>query len=50
MEGITRGLAGLEDIELLQIQEFTPWRAIRYNSSDMRDISNFPIQEGQSYN
>lgn len=46
MEGITRGLAGLEDIELLQIQEFTPWRAIRYNSSDMRDISNFPIQRG----
>jgi len=46
MEGITRGLAGIDDIELLQIQEFTPWRAIRFNSSDMKDISKFPIQRG----
>lgn len=46
MEGITRGLVGIEDIELLQIQEFTPWRAIRFNSSDMKDISKFPIQRG----
>ena len=46
MEGIARGLSGIEDIELLQIQEFTPWRAIRYNSSDMKDVSLFPIQRG----
>lgn len=46
MEGITRGLAGIDDIELLQIQEFTPWRAIRFNSSDMKDISKFPIHRG----
>ena len=46
MEGITRGLSGIDDIELLQIQEFTPWRAIRFNSSDMKDTSKFPIQRG----
>ena len=46
MEGITRGLSGIEDIELLQIQEFTPWRAIRFDSSDMKKVSGFPIQRG----
>lgn len=46
MEGITRGLSGIEDIELLQIQEFTPWRAIRFDSSDMQNVSGFPIQRG----
>lgn len=46
MEGITRGLSGIEDIELLQIQEFTPWRAIRYDSSNMKEVSKFPIQRG----
>lgn len=46
MEGISRGLAGVEDIELLQIQEFTPWRAIRYDSDSMKEVSRFPIQRG----
>lgn len=46
MEGIARGLSGIEDIELLQIQEFTPWRAIRYDSSNMKEVSRFPIQRG----
>ena len=46
MEGITRGLSGIEDIELLQIQEFTPWRAIRFDSSDLQNVSGFPIQRG----
>ena len=43
MEGITKGLAGVEDIELLQIQEFTAWRAIRF---DYDKIAPFPIQRG----
>ena len=46
MEGIARGLSGIEDIELLQIQEFTPWRAIRFDSSNMKEVSKFPIQRG----
>ncbi len=46
MEGMTRGLSGIEDIELLQIQEFTPWRAIRFDSSDVKKVSGFPIQRG----
>ncbi len=43
MEGITKGLAGVDDIELLQIQEFTAWRAIRF---DYDKIAPFPIQRG----
>jgi len=46
MAGITRGLSGIEDIELLQIQEFTPWRAIRFDSSDVMKVSDYPIQRG----
>ena len=46
MEGISRGLAGIDDIELLQIQEFTPWRAIRFDSDNMKIVSKFAIQRG----
>lgn len=43
MEGITKGLAGVDNIELLQIQEFSAWRAIRFQN----DIATpFPIQRG----
>ena len=43
MDGITKGLAGVEDIELLQIQEFTAWRAIRYQGDN---VALFPIHRG----
>jgi len=43
MEGITKGLVGVENIELLQIQEFTTWRAIRF---DFDKVASFPIQRG----
>lgn len=43
MEGITKGLAGVDNIELLQIQEFSAWRAIRFQ----HDVATpFPIQRG----
>lgn len=43
MEGITKGLAGVDNIELLQIQEFSAWRAIRFHN----DVATpFPIQRG----
>lgn len=43
MEGITKGLAGVDNIELLQIQEFSAWRAIRFQN----DVATpFPIQRG----
>lgn len=43
MDGISKGLAGIEDIELLQIQEFSAWRGIRVQGEK---ISPFPIQRG----
>lgn len=43
MEGITKGLVGVENIELLQIQEFTTWRAIRF---DFDKAAPYPIQRG----
>lgn len=43
IDGITKGLAGVDDIELLQIQEFTAWRAIRYKNNYP---APFPIQRG----
>lgn len=43
MEGISKGFAGVDDIELLQIQEFTSWRAIRFQNEN---AALFPIQRG----
>lgn len=33
IKGFTQALEGIDDIELLQIQEYAPWRAIRYDSN-----------------
>lgn len=43
IEGITKGLPSVEDIELIQIQEFTSWRAIQFQN-DLPAL--FPIQRG----
>lgn len=43
MDGITKGLVGIDNIELLQIQEFTTWRAIRFQNDN---VAPFPIQRG----
>lgn len=42
-DGITKGLAGIDDIELLQIQEFTAWRAICFQNNVP---TPFPIERG----
>lgn len=42
-EGITKGLAGIDNIELLQIQEFTAWRAICFQNNVP---TPFPIDRG----
>lgn len=44
IEGITKGLAGVDNIELLQIQEFSAWRAIRFQNDA---ATSFPIQRGK---
>lgn len=43
MDGITKGLAGVDNIELLQIQEYSAWRAIHYQNDK---VAPFPIQRG----
>ena len=43
MEGITNGLAGVGNIELLQIQEFSAWRTIRFQNDT---ATPFPVQRG----
>ena len=43
MEGITNGLAGVDNIELLQIQEFSAWRTIRFQNDT---ATPFPVQRG----
>lgn len=49
IEGISNALQGIDDIELLQIQQFTNWRAIkmRYDSEKRRHkFDGFPIERG----
>lgn len=42
-DGIVKGFAGVDNIELLQIQELTAWRAIRFQNDS---VAPFPIQRG----
>ncbi|MDR1895223.1 MAG: SIR2 family protein [Prevotellaceae bacterium] len=47
IQGFTQALEGIEDIELLQIQEFTPWRGIRYKSIEVgKDTYGFSMKRG----
>ncbi|MDR0604750.1 MAG: SIR2 family protein [Bacteroidales bacterium] len=47
IQGFTQALEGIDDIELLQIQEFTPWRGIRYeNISIDSNVYNYAIKRG----
>jgi hypothetical protein len=44
--GFTQALEGVEDIELLQIQEVCPWRAIRFGKMAKDGPQNFAIKRG----
>lgn len=45
--GFTEALEGIEDIELLQIQGYSPYRAIKYFIQDGKPYPNsFPIERG----
>jgi argonaute-like protein implicated in RNA metabolism and viral defense len=46
IQGFTQALEGIEDIELLQIQEFTPWRGIRYKNIDNGNVDSFSMKRG----
>lgn len=45
MAGIATALSGVRDIELLQIQQQTRWRAIAYDQA-RRDVSGYPLRRG----
>ena len=45
--GFTQALEGIDDIELLQIQEYSSWRAIRYDTTKIgSDPARFAIHRG----
>ena len=47
IQGFTQALEGIEDIELLQIQEFTVWRGIRYkNIKQDNGVDGFSMKRG----
>lgn len=49
MEGIAQATEGIEKVELLQIQQYSPWRGIRtIKRSDQISIYNYPILRGTS--
>jgi hypothetical protein len=44
--GFTQALEGIDDIELLQIQEFSSWRAIRFGTKAADGAYNFSVKRG----
>jgi hypothetical protein len=46
IRGFTQALEGIDDVELLQIQEFSPWKAIRYKEKAADGAYGFPVKRG----
>jgi argonaute-like protein implicated in RNA metabolism and viral defense len=47
IKGFTQAFEGIDDIELLQIQEYSSWRAIRYDTTDYKNNpAGFAIHRG----
>ena len=46
IRGFTQAFEGIEDIELLQIQEMTPWRAVRFYTDFNKGSYPYPIKRG----
>lgn len=44
--GITQAFEGVANIELIQIQEYSPWRAIRFGEQAAKNAENFSIKRG----
>ena len=44
--GITQAFEGIADIELIQIQEYNPWRGLRFSESDKLRADSFAIKRG----
>jgi len=49
IKGFTQALEGIDDIELLQIQEYAPWRAIRFDALEYTSKpAGFAVHRGTS--
>lgn len=46
IDGINMALASIENIELLQIQEYSDWRAMQYNGEYNEGMSGFAVKRG----
>ena len=46
IDGINMALASIEKIELLQIQEYSDWRAMQYNGEYNEGMSGFAVKRG----
>ena len=44
--GITQAFEGIKNIELIQIQAYSPWRAIRFGLQPSKDADNFAVKRG----
>ena len=46
IDGIFQAFKGIENIELIQIQEYSPWRAMRFGQQPSQQAESFPVKRG----
>lgn len=46
IEGIMQAFRGIDDVELIQIQEYCPWRAIRFGDAPSQNAEGFAVKRG----
>lgn len=44
--GITQAFEGIDNIELIQIQAYSPWRAIRFGQQPSKEAESFAVKRG----
>lgn len=44
--GITQAFEGLDNVELIQIQEYSAWRAMRFGPMASHEADSFPVKRG----
>ena len=46
--GITQAFEGLDNVELIQIQEYSAWRAIKFGTQASHTADGFPVKRGMA--
>ena len=46
--GITQAFEGLDNVELIQIQEYSAWRAIKFGTKASHTADRFPVKRGMA--